>query len=531
MNTSCRTLLSVFLFFGLINAQYDASVEEKTSHLNWGTAWGNVFVAGNNIVTLAVVPNLGGRVMQYDMGDHSAIYVAEDQIGSIPADGNALVGGFRMLPSPQSDFVWPSPPEVDFNPYSCEIKVDNTDSSVIYLESEVVTDPDSKYATHQGMQFKRELTLYKASTRVKVEMTMLNKGSNPMQHGIWDITQTDCSNNGTADIENMWVYFKRNPSGIMATGYIEYPDQADQNAIGEEKAQWKPEAAEGGVMGVQFLQKQGKIGADCSAGWICHVDRLDGYAYVKTFTYEDGKTYPDGGASVQVYTYSNAPTVEVEVLGPLTDLAPNDSVKMIENWYMARSHGPVLEVNDAGLITKKLTAEENGTTLRIDGTFGVFHPGTVKAELHNATDEVVAVVDSVAITPQDSLRYEKDITLETNAASLQLVLYSTAGERIGLLDSVEGLPTVATASKNRAGIRGNPVSYAVSNGTLRVNSNGSNPFTLEVFSLSGKRIASLSGKAGRDYSIPLESIGTTICIIEVSANGKTFNSIMSHFIR
>lgn len=528
MNTPCRALFPVFLFFCLINAQYDATVEKKTSHLNWGTTWGDVFVANNAIVTLAVVPNLGGRVMQYDMGDHSAIYVAEGKIGFMPADGNELLGGFRMLPSPQSDFGWPSPPEVDLNPYTCEIKVDNTDSSVIYLESQIVDNTQSKYATHQGMKFKRELTLYKASTRVKVEMTMLNRGSDPMRHGIWDITQTDCSNNGNVDLENIWVYFKRNPSSITTTGFIEYSEQADGS--GDEKAQWKPEAAEGGVMGVQFLQKQGKIGADCSAGWICHVDRLDGYAYVKTFTYQADSAYPDGGASVQVYTYSNAPTVEVEVLGPLTDLAPNDSVKMIENWYMARSHGPVLDVSDAGLISKKLTTGTNGTTLSIDGTFGVFHPGTVKAELLNATNEVTAVVDSIAITPHDSLRYEKDVTLETDAVSLQLVLYSTTGERIGLLDSVEIEP-VAITSKSRAMIRREPVSYTINNGTLRVTGNGNTPFTLEVFSLNGKRIIFMSGKAGNSYSIPLENTGIATCIIKITINGKIFNNIVSNLSR
>lgn len=530
MNIFIKMLLTGLLYFTILHAQYDVSLEEKSTYKDWGNSWGKVYIARNNIVTLAVVPDLGGRVMQYDLGEHAAIYVNDNVIGSLPADGNVLVGGFRMLPSPQADFGWPSPPEVDLKPYSCTVVTNNADSAVVYLESQVVDDPATKYQKHQGLKFKRRITLYKASTRVKVEMTMLNTGSTSMKHGIWDITQTNCSNNGNADPENIWVYFKKNPSSSMTDGFIEYPDQADGS--GEEKAQWKPDAAEGGVMGVQFLQKVGKIGADCNAGWICHVDRLDGYAYVKTFTYEDGKTYPDGGASVQVYTYSNTttPTVEVEVLGPIETLAQNDSVKMVENWFMARSHGPVLDVNDAGLITKRLTVKQVGTTLHADGTYGVFYPGTVYAELMDASDNVAGIIDSFSITPDDSLRFEKEFTPSQEAVKLQLTLRSADGEVIGVLDSGEIIP-MKTVAEKADNLHSATVSCFLRNDVLRVTNTENATYTIELFSIDGQRITSLTNNQQRHMTLPLNSTGMNTLIVRITSDGKTFSGMIHNVHR
>jgi hypothetical protein len=516
------SLLAAILIHGSYGQTYDVSVEQKASHSNWETAWGTVYVAQNGLVTLAAVPNLGGRVMQYDLGEHGSIYVSDNLIGSMPDDGNVLVGGFRMLPSPQIDFGWPSPPEVDLNPYTCEIRANTADSAVIYLESDVVDNEIQKYQTHQGLQFKRLLTLYKASTRVKVEMTMINTGSTSMEHGIWDITQCVCSNNGAADLENIWVYFKKNESSSMTDGYVEYSDQADGS--GEEKAQWNPDAAEGGIMGVQFLQKVGKIGADCNAGWIAHVDQLDGYAYVKTFTYEDGKTYPDGGASVQVYTYStSAPTVEVEVLGPITTLGQNDSVKMVENWYLARSTGPVLNVTGAGLVTSKLTAEQTDNLMTIQGTFGVFYPGTVRAVFMDASSSAVAVADTFEVSPLDSLRIEQQYEVPTGATWLSLHLFNSAGELVDYLDSVAvpgsvGLNGKGGSVDERTGFSLVSLSR---NGGFAIDIKQRGHFLFSLYTIDGREVVSFTGDRPQHHTVELPLVSSGLLIAQLKTTDGT----------
>lgn len=524
MKTLSISLCVAMLIHGLSNGQqYDVSLEEKTSHSNWGTAWGPVFVVQNGLITLAAVPNLGGRVMQYDLGEHASIYVDEDEIGIMPLDGDILIGGFRVLPSPQSDFGWPSPPELDLNPYTCEIRTNSADSAIIFLESEVVNNTITKYSTHQGLQFKRQLTVYKASTRVKVEMTMVNTGSTSMEHGIWDITQCVCSNNGAVDLENIWVYFKKNAAGAMAKGYVEYTDQA--NGTDEEKAQWHPDAAEGGIMGVQFMQKVGKIGADCNAGWIAHVDRLDGYAYVKTFTYVDGATYPDGGASVQVYTCSNTmtPTVEVEVLGPLTTLGQNDSARLVENWYMARSYGPVLNVTKAGLVTRKLTAEQTDNTLSVQGTFGVFYPGIVKALFLNDASEPVTEVDAFEVSPLDSLRIEKDYEVPVGVTWLSLRLFNSAETFIDVLDSVAVPEAVSLAGSRR--LKAEPAGFSLAPSfaddavTVDIRRRGS--YELSLYTVDGREVTSCAGNGPYRHTLSPSAAASGLMIARLKTGDGT----------
>jgi hypothetical protein len=423
-----------------------------------------------------------------------------------------MVGGFRMLPSPQSDFNWPSPPNLDFRPYACTTRINNADSSVIYLESLVENSADARYVKHLGLQFKRLITLYKASSRVKVEMTMLNKGAQSMTHGIWDITQTACANSS-----NCWVYFKRNPSSTLGggKGYVHYAS-APAGA-----SQWFPDAAEGNIMGVQFQKVVGKIGADCKAGWICFNDRAAGYAYVKTFTYQEGKTYPDSGASVQVYTYADYNMVEVEVLGPLVTLAVGDSTKMVENWYGARSLGPVLDVNAAGLITNKLKAQRTADTVTLSGTFGIFHPGKVKTQFCNASGTVVAVADSAAVHPSDSLRVNKKLRIPAGAALIRISAFDAAGMSIGTLDSV-AVPNPSAAYERRTSYNGLRSISIISgkNGCVQIMVPFEGVFTTRLLTIDGKPVTTVTGKAPYRHLIDVSSVAAKVLIARIEGPGR-----------
>ncbi len=508
MSKSSFFLLSVL---GLLQAQqYNVSLEKNTGYSGWINEWGMVYIVKNDIVTVAVVPKLGGRVMQYSLGNNGFFYIHNPQ--QMPSDGNDIVGGFRVLPSPQSDFVWPSPPNLDFNPYTCtEVNV-NGDSVVLLLESQVENSTETKYQKHKGLQFKRFITVYKASTRVKVEMVMLNKGTQNMTHGIWDITQTACPEGA-----DCWVYFKRNPSSTLGRGrgYVQYMHE------GTDSSQWKPNAAEGGIMGVHYLKKVGKIGADCREGWICFNNRTSGYVYVKTFDYQNGKTYPDSGASVQVYTYSNYNVLEVEVLGPLVNLAPGDSTILVENWYACRGIGPVLAVNRAGLVTKKLSALRNDDTIKLTGTFGVFYPGVLKTMLCNEAGTVISTYDSTSILPGDSVRIDKRLAVPASAAGVKLALFDRSGTFIGSLDSVAFPPTAVTSGgRNQpAGITGNNnagiARLLFSKNRLTVDITRNCIFSAELFSINGKLLRSYEAKAPYTHVFNLSSVEESVFVLKV----------------
>lgn len=515
------SLIAPFICSLIIAQSYDVVLEKKTGHNGWTSGWGTAYVVKNDIVTVAIVPELGGRVMQYDLGSHQSIYVHNGN--QVPSSGNDLVGGFRVLPSPQSDFVWPSPPNLDFNPYTCTELVNSTDSVVIYLESRIEDSNDPEYATHKGLQFKRTITLYKASTRVKVDMTMLNKGTQTVEHGIWDITQSGCKAGS-----DYWIYFERNPSSNLggAKGYVQYIHE------GTDATQWKPDVAQGNIMGVQYLKKVGKIGADCKAGWIGFVDRTNGYAYVKTFTYQENKTYPDSGASVQVYTYQDYDLVEVEVLGPLEQLSPNDSVKLEENWYATRSSGPILSVNSAGLITKHLAAEQTEDTLNLTGNFGLFYPGIVRAVFTDSSGGQIGIADSITVSPIDSLVLTKKYQILPGAINLYLESFDNSGRSVGILDSVK-IPSplpITRAGKYKA-IQSHKTQFTVNckYGKLYLDISCNGSYRLNLFSIQGKLLGSLigDGPCFRTITVPWNAAGLFVVHIEYAGRKEQKTVILN----
>ncbi|UCH36808.1 MAG: hypothetical protein JSV65_15800 [Armatimonadota bacterium] len=100
--------------------------------------------------------------------------------------------------------------------------------------------------------------------------------------------------------------------------------------------------------------KPQKIGVGNRENWIAYA--VNGDLFVKTFQYRDGATYPDFGCSTEVFT--NADMLEVETLGPMTALAPGETVEHVENWFLFK--GVVVsnddEAIDAAVLPKALEA-------------------------------------------------------------------------------------------------------------------------------------------------------------------------------
>ncbi|UCH36072.1 MAG: hypothetical protein JSV65_06875, partial [Armatimonadota bacterium] len=100
--------------------------------------------------------------------------------------------------------------------------------------------------------------------------------------------------------------------------------------------------------------KPQKIGVGNRENWIAYA--VNGDLFVKTFQYRDGATYPDFGCSTEVFT--NADMLEVETLGPMTALAPSETVEHVENWFLfkAVTVGNDDDAIDAAVLPKALEA-------------------------------------------------------------------------------------------------------------------------------------------------------------------------------
>lgn len=526
MNHTGEVLMGMLAGAALATATpYDVSVAKVSNYDSLGTGWDSEYVMQNSIITLAVVPLVGGHLMQFDLANTSTtLFVDSANKGKVPT-GDSLFGGYRTLVSPQSSFPWPPSPILDWKPYTGAVAANTADSGVFYLQSGVETT--SNYTTLKGLQYKRTITLYKASSHASVKVTLVNTGNqiqtDTTPHGIWDDAECACQNSGKLDTTNIWVYFPLNPASAMGNG------RGYAQLQGTDTTQWKRNIAPG-IMGVQFKRKGAKIGADCVGGWICYVNRLDGHAYAKTFNYVPGQTYPDGGSSVEVYTDGTNPFLEDEVLGPLSRIAMNDSIQFAENWYEARSFGPVLAVNSSGLITHRLSVKQSHDTAVVSGTYGVFYNGTVKSVFKNAAGTALAVADSYSVSPVDSFVLSDRLLVPTNAASLQLALYTTAGNFAGALDSVPVTPTaVFRGGGNGMSLKvGESVRLTTTAHALSIHVPFSGRYSINLIRLDGKLIARYPGAHPADYLIPYSAIATGVCFLRIQ--GPTFNESRKVFI-
>jgi len=76
--------------------------------------------------------------------------------------------------------------------------------------------------------------------------------------------------------------------------------------------------------------KPQKIGVHVPDGWTAYVNKNQ--MFLKTFDYIEGADYPDMGSVVE--TFTNNEMIELETLGPLVLLEPDESVQHIENWHL-----------------------------------------------------------------------------------------------------------------------------------------------------------------------------------------------------
>ena len=413
-------------------------------------------VLENDLVRLYVVPEIGGRVIQYALGEKEFFWVNPALTGKTPPktgldpDGGWLnYGGDKLWPAPQgweNDRQWPGPPDavLDGQPYRAEVE---PESASIRLTSR--DDPRS------GIRFSRRIRLDPRSTRVSVEATMTNVDDKPRRWGIWTITQIDAGLPGGDDHNRLLrVWCPINPRSRFDGGYRVMFGEKDNPSFQVDD--------ERGLVSVSYRYLVGKIGLDSDAGWVATVDGRRGDVFVQRFKFEPEREYPDG-SSVEVwhnglgriFAYDewmemadsraeNPYMLESELLSPFARLQPGESYTWSYDWYCCRIGGdfPVVDCSEAGVVSEPLTCRQGADGVRLRGRFGVFHSGRLVLEAYDGKSALLAteILDSDA-TPRRAATL--DVTLELPEATrvVAVVLQDAEGNRIGRISRSADLQT------------------------------------------------------------------------------------------
>lgn len=276
--------------------------------------WSGAYRIANQRFSIVVVPQIGRIVYAgYDKDQKNLLWTNSALAGVAPNMGKGdyqNFGGDKVWIAPQSLWNWPPDPDIDGSPWTATA----TDNGVI------MTSPVSaKY----HVQMEREISLG-GGGNVRIRNTMINKGTEPVELGVWEVVQVDNPN---------IVALTAKPTAGMANGYVGLQDSTVDNTYQKYDA----------MKQILFIQrdpaKGRKFGAGSPDGTIEATIGSGNltYTFAVEAPYEPSATYPDSGSAMEVYTNPDPNAyAELELLSPVRKIRPNQRISLAVHWQIKK---------------------------------------------------------------------------------------------------------------------------------------------------------------------------------------------------
>jgi hypothetical protein len=386
----------------------------------------------NGLLSLAVVPEIGGRLLDLSLGETQIFYsnprLRGKAILSWQGESSRNYGGSKVWPAPQgwsSEREWPGPPDpvLDCGAYDWKAEV-NPYSATVYLES-----PHDEYT---GITMRRQIKVSSGSSCVEVLHTMQNTSQRPVCWSIWQVTQVDAA-------KGLEIF-------VPATGFHQTFGDTPYTAVSHCAAEKQ--------VRVKYQDQVAKLAVEANEGWFASLDHTRGHALAETFPIAPGKQYPDGAPTafwisgrgtftlhgdqvdMSVVPGGCDPHVETEIMSPLTPLAPGESREFRTAWHVAAvDSAEIAAVNPAGIVGTHL-AIEPGSPARLTGAFGVFWSASLRLVAYDRASRIVGTFDFGEVNPCRPVRLDRTVDLPHHTTRCSLILFNCNEEQLGVLDRV-----------------------------------------------------------------------------------------------
>jgi len=446
-----RISIVVSLFLLTITPLSEAAQPLQESRLGDWT----LYTLSGDLISLEVVPCIGGRILQYKLGDHGFFYVNPDEIGKMPPPttlgklgtwGNQ--GGAKLWPAPQGwagPEQWPGPPDpiLDGGVYTVLEKSN--------VSMTLQSPPDKEFS---GIQFTNRFSLDPVGTQVRFVTSMKNVIDRPIRWGIWSHLQLDASLPDSANYNRLHLFCPVNPKSKFEKGYDVIFGEKDHPGFSVDPDRRMFEA--------KYVYQVGKVGIDSPGGWVATHDPRTGNVFVQRFRFEKDKEYPED-SSVEIWfngvgrfhayhqdvecaddPKSNPYVFESEILSPYAELNPGEEYHWDYRWNAANigTESPVISgCTDAGIVAaepqwKVVLKTSDSLNLSFSGRFGVFFPGTLAAESLDAQGKMIGEPIPLAeVSPLEAVRFEdKSISVSEKTQSIRIsVTRSHTSESVPLM--------------------------------------------------------------------------------------------------
>lgn len=257
-------------------------------------------------VSLDVDPQVGARVVALSLGGQNWLTSSQ---------ANAINYGSTFWPSPQSDWSWPPPPEIDNLPYAASaaggaLSFTGTPGAALSLAVDKTIAPAG------------------AGGAIAVSYTIRNTGASARMVAPWEVTRV-------------------HPQGIIffPTGGGSYsadagPPLPTQQASG---VTWFDAGTASIAASIKFF-------ADGSRGWLAHAS--GGLLFVKKFTDTPPSAAAHGESEIELYVSGDRAYIELEVQGAYQAVAPGASLPWSVRWFLV----PIPSGVDASVGSASLVA-------------------------------------------------------------------------------------------------------------------------------------------------------------------------------
>lgn len=473
--TFTSVVILLFAASSAVFSQEKKMISVEHNYNSWG--WDSVFVAKNNFISVAVVPQAAGRVLEYNLGDTPSLWVNPKLFGK-EFPPNELVkkedwrnfGGYRLVPLPINTTAitqdggrsnrWPPPAVIGDNPYSASIVTDKKGDQNILVISGVqdLPVPQFNYKTgeyilpeeiDESLRYSRMLKIQDNSSLVFINHRLENVGNQAVNRGIMISSQhVSESKPGLYDGENFLAYVPFDskyllPNGeqyeIMGTAESRWnyvnrnikplnkDNPEDVKKYYNHGTNWTGEVAPG-IFEIHYdYELMSGFHMVASEAWLCYVNKTNNTAFVKIMEpYDPDLDYEDGTNAAIFCSGLETGYIETEVKTPLYDLKPGEHFDYKEIQGAAKIYGtPVLEVNMAGIITQKLSWDQAKKT--INGKYGVFVAGDMILRVLEASGKTQDIVLAKGISPLKPVSIDYEFT-EIPSSKVSLLIKDQKGE-------------------------------------------------------------------------------------------------------
>jgi hypothetical protein len=256
---------------------------------NAPTAQGSVYTFTFGQTVFAVDAAKGGRIVRFSLGGRNILTTAKSN------DDNNW--GSTFWTSPQSDWNWPPPVQLDSDVY-----VPMVAGKTLQLTSATFGG--------LGLAISKKFSLDSVAGAVDIEYGIVNKGAEARRVAPWEITR------------------------VAAGGLTFFPMGEGQPSKGAQDL-LKLEMAAGAAWfpyDASLISDHQKVLADGHEGWIAHV--TDDLLLVKVFGDIAPVQAAPGEGEIEIYADPTHSYIEVENQGAYVSLSPGASTTWAVRWFL-----------------------------------------------------------------------------------------------------------------------------------------------------------------------------------------------------